>query len=73
MATLGHIWPIYYRCKGGRGMSPILGGMVVVDWLGVIITQILGGISDLAAKNLGLIVGAGLVLMIPWTWFRFHS
>ena len=34
-------------------MSPILGGMLVVDWLGVIITQILGGISDLATKKIG--------------------
>jgi acyl phosphate:glycerol-3-phosphate acyltransferase len=73
MATVGHIWPIYYRFKGGRGMSPILGGMLVVDWAGVIITQIAGGISGLATKKLGLIVGAGFALMIPWTWFRFHS
>ena len=41
-ATAGHIWPIYYHFKGGRGMSPILGGMFVVDWLGVIITQAVG-------------------------------
>jgi len=73
MATVGHIWPIYYHFKGGRGMSPILGGMLVVDWIGVIITQIVGGISGLATKKLGVIVGAGFALMIPWTWFRYHT
>jgi len=73
MATVGHIWPVYYRFKGGRGMSPILGGMLVMDWLGVIITQLVGAVSGLVTKKLGVMVGAGFALMIPWSWWRNGS
>lgn len=70
MAAVGHNWPIYYRFKGGRGMSPIMGGMLVVDWLGVVVTNLLGLASDLVIKNSLLSSGVWLVLMIPWIWFR---
>ena len=73
MVTVGHIFPLYHRFKGGRGMSPILGGMLVVDWLGVIVTQLVGAVSGLATKNLGVMVGAGFALMIPWSWWRHRS
>lgn len=72
-ATVGHIWPVYHHFKGGRGMSPILGGMLVMDWLGVIITQLAGGIAGLVSKKLVIIVGSGFALMIPWTWLRSRS
>jgi glycerol-3-phosphate acyltransferase PlsY len=72
-ATAGHNWPIYHRFKGGRGMSPILGGMIVVDWLGVLA-------SNCAALLLGVFIGdfsvtdkLGFLLMIPWLWFRHHD
>jgi glycerol-3-phosphate acyltransferase PlsY len=70
MAAVGHNWPIYYRFKGGRGISPIMGGMLVVDWLGVVVTNLLGLLSDLAIKNTLVSSGVWLVLMIPWIWFR---
>ena len=73
MATVGHIWPLYHRFKGGRGMSPILGGMLVVDWLGVIVTQLIGAFSGILTKNYLLMIGTGTALMIPWTWFRTRS
>lgn len=70
MAAVGHNWPIYYRFKGGRGMSPIMGGMLVVDWLGAVITNTLGLLSDLVIKSTLVSSGIWLVLMIPWIWFR---
>jgi glycerol-3-phosphate acyltransferase PlsY len=73
MAAVGHNWPIYYRFKGGRGMSPIMGGMLVVDWLGVVVTNLLGLLSDLAIKSTLVSSGVWLVLMIPWIWFRSHD
>ena len=33
-AVFGHNWPVYYRFKGGRGQSPTMGGMLVIDPLG---------------------------------------
>jgi glycerol-3-phosphate acyltransferase PlsY len=73
MAAVGHNWPIYYRFRGGRGMSPIMGGMLVVDWLGVVITNLLGLLSDLAIKNTLVSSGVWLVLMIPWILLRSHD
>jgi glycerol-3-phosphate acyltransferase PlsY len=73
MAAVGHNWPIYYRFKGGRGISPIMGGMLVVDWLGVVVTNLLGLASDLVIKNTLVSSGVWLILMIPWIWFRSHN
>ncbi len=69
-AAIGHNWPIYYRFKGGRGISPIMGGMLAVDWLGVVVTNLLGLASDLVIKSTLVASGVWLILMIPWLWLR---
>ncbi|MGC9334435.1 MAG: glycerol-3-phosphate acyltransferase [Anaerolineae bacterium] len=73
MATVGHIWPVQHRFKGGRGMSPILGGMLVLDPLGAVVTNVGGMVIGLPLKDMVLITGAGIVFMIPWIWFRTHD
>ena len=73
MATVGHIWPIQHRFKGGRGMSPTLGGMFVLDPLGTVLTNLAGTLVGLPFKDMFLITGSGIVLMIPWIWFRTHD
>jgi glycerol-3-phosphate acyltransferase PlsY len=71
MGLVGHNWPVYYRFKGGRGMSAIYGGFLVVDWLGALVTSVLGMtlglfvLRDVLISYLG-----GLWLMIPWVWLR---
>jgi glycerol-3-phosphate acyltransferase PlsY len=70
MAVVGHIWPLYYRFKGGRGMSPILGGMLVIDWLGVLISHVAASLVSIPKKNIPIAIGGGLALMIPWLAFR---
>jgi glycerol-3-phosphate acyltransferase PlsY len=70
MAVVGHNWPIFYRFKGGRGLSPTLGGMLVVDWVGVLATNAAGMLIGLPIKNPVVTTGSGIVLMIPWIWFR---
>ena len=64
---IGHNWPIYYRFKGGRGHSVMLGSLIVIDWLAVIINIILGNLLGFAL--LGSLVFASylwLWMMIPW-------
>lgn len=73
LAAVGHVWPVYYRFKGGRGMSPIMGGMFVVDWPGVLVTNLLGLLSDLAIKSTLVSSGVWLLLMIPWLWLRGYD
>jgi len=70
-AVVGHNWPLYYRFKGGRGQSPLMGGFLVADWLGTLVTSFGGmllGLVVLRNTLLGFLLGPWL--MIPWLWFR---
>jgi glycerol-3-phosphate acyltransferase PlsY len=68
---VGHNWPVYYRFKGGRGFSAILGGFFVVDWLGALATPILGLLLGMVViGSVPVAYVAWLWLMIPWLWFR---
>jgi glycerol-3-phosphate acyltransferase PlsY len=71
---IGHNWPIYHRFRGGRGLSPSYGGLLVCDWLGTLITATLGMTLGMAVlKNIGVAYVLGFILMIPWLWFRTHD
>ena len=70
LGTVGHIWPIYYRFHGGRGLSCVIGGFLVVDWLGVLVTNLLAALLGVPSRNMVIITGAGIVLMIPWILIR---
>jgi acyl phosphate:glycerol-3-phosphate acyltransferase len=70
---LGHNYPIYYRFVGGRGESPIIGSLLVINWFGIII-------ANLASAVLGFITGSILVLrwgwyvlLIFWFWYYFKD
>jgi glycerol-3-phosphate acyltransferase PlsY len=73
MAVVGHNWPVYYRFKGGRGLSSVLGGFLVMDWLGTLITNLIGFLVGLPQRNMLIITGLGTILMMPWIWFRTQN
>ena len=69
----GHNYPLYHGFKGGRGESPMIGALLVVNWFGLII-------ANGAASILGYIVGSIMVLrwssyflLIFWFWFYFRD
>jgi acyl phosphate:glycerol-3-phosphate acyltransferase len=69
-AVLGHAWPVYHRFQGGFGQSPVIGGLLVLDWLAIPATAVTG-------MGLGLLVGDSLVayegwplLLVPWAIWR---
>ncbi|MGD1993994.1 MAG: glycerol-3-phosphate acyltransferase [Anaerolineae bacterium] len=71
---IGHIWPIYYRFQGGRGLSAVYGGMFAIDWIGVFATSIGGMLFGLfILRDVLVAYVAGLWLLIPWLWFRTHD
>lgn len=70
LAVVGHNWPLYHRFKGGRGLSPMLGGFLVVDWLGTLVTSLVALILGMAVKSILLAYMGGTWLMIPWLWIR---
>jgi glycerol-3-phosphate acyltransferase PlsY len=70
----GHNWPIYYRFKGGRGISAYYGGIFVIDWLGAISTMVAGMIMGFAIfRDFFIAYTAGMWLLIPWAWFTTHK
>jgi len=69
----GHNWPIFYRFKGGRGISAYYGGLFGIDWLGALVTSTVGLlIGMLVIRDFIVAYLAGLWLLIPWIWFRTH-
>lgn len=70
-AVIGHNWPVYYRFKGGGGMSPTLGGFLAVDWMGTLVTNVLGMLLGFAVvRDLFFAYVGWTWLMIPWLWIR---
>lgn len=69
----GHNWPVFYRFKGGRGMSAYYGGLFVIDWLGAVVTMTSGMLLGfLVAKDFFVAYMAGLWLLLPWAWFTTY-
>jgi glycerol-3-phosphate acyltransferase PlsY len=69
--VFGHNWPIFFKFKGGRGASVIMGSFFVIDWLGPFVVPILGillGLLILRDANLTYL--GFTILMFPWLWFR---
>ncbi|MGE5375009.1 MAG: glycerol-3-phosphate acyltransferase [Bacteroidota bacterium] len=69
--VIGHNWPVYYRFRGGGGMSPILGGFLAVDWISTLIANILGMLLGFAVIQDIFFAYVGWTwLMIPLLWIR---
>lgn len=68
--TIGHNWPLFYGFRGGRGMSTILGGMVVVDWVGILVTTSVSFVVGTLLRSFYFANRLSILLMIPWLWFR---
>jgi glycerol-3-phosphate acyltransferase PlsY len=70
MGVVGHNWPLFHRFKGGRGLSAIYGGFLVIDPIGMVLTSLIALALGLLSRNLLVAYSAGTWLMIPWLWFR---
>jgi len=71
---IGHIWPVFNRFKGGRGVSSVYGALLVIDWLGAFAVAA-GGllIGIFIFRDFLLAYVAGLWLLIPWMWLRYND
>ena len=67
----GHNYPIYYRFKGGRGQSPLYGGLLAVDWIALPATTALGVVVGLfVMRDMLIAYSLGQWLLIPWFAWR---
>jgi glycerol-3-phosphate acyltransferase PlsY len=63
---VGHNYPVYYRFKGGRGQSPLYGGVFAVDPLAPLVTTSVGMLVGLAVREMLVAYVLGQLLLIPW-------
>lgn len=73
MTIVGHNYPIYYGFRGGRGLATVYGGFFALDWVGVLVTSASGMLVGGLLGQVLLMRWVGLLLMIPWIWFRTHD
>ncbi len=67
---VGHNYPIFYKFKGGRGQSPLYGGLLAVDWLALPVTTVLGVLAGLfVMRDMLIAYSLGQWLLIPWFAF----
>jgi glycerol-3-phosphate acyltransferase PlsY len=69
----GHIWPVYYRFRGGRGISQAYGAMLAFAPLGAVVCGLAGPIMGLLLRDAYITFIGGMWLMIPWLWFATHD
>lgn len=69
--VIGHVWPIYYRFRGGGGLSPALGTLLVLDPLGTLVSVILAFLIGLfLLKEISFMVMGGPLLFVFWIAIR---
>ncbi|MGD2048078.1 MAG: glycerol-3-phosphate acyltransferase [Chloroflexota bacterium] len=74
MCVVGHNFPLQHRFKGGRGVSPILGGLIVVDFLAVPVTLILSiGLGLVVFRDVLIAYTGFIPLLVLWFWLRFDE
>ena len=68
---VGHNYPVFYRFKGGRGQSPLYGGLLAVDWIALPATTIVGVVVGLfVMRDMLVAYSLGQWLLIPWFAWR---
>lgn len=70
---IGHNYPVYYRFIGGRGESPLIGGLLVINWFGIIVVNLAATLLGFISGSVLVIRWGGMVLMIFWYWYYFHT
>lgn len=65
---IGHDLPLFHGFKGGRGESPIYGGLLVIDPIAVVGTTLLGAVAGFVVGNILVLRWGGMILLIPWLW-----
>ena len=67
---VGHNYPLFYKFKGGRGMSPLIGGLVVINWMAILIANMVAAILSFLTGTVLIMRGGWTVIIIFWfAWY----
>jgi glycerol-3-phosphate acyltransferase PlsY len=68
-AIIGHIYPLYYHFRGGYGIAPVLGAFLVMDPIGVLVTNLVAMfLGFVVFKEFLVAMLGGTWLMVIWVW-----
>lgn len=65
-ALIGHVYPAYHRFLGGFGISPLLGGLLVVDWRAPLVAIAVFALIGVVLGNAYLGIETWPIALIPW-------
>jgi glycerol-3-phosphate acyltransferase PlsY len=69
-ATVGHVWPVWHGFVGGFGVSPIIGGLLVIDPLALVVTIAVAGLIGVALADRLVAFDGWTLLLVPWFAWR---
>lgn len=69
LCILGHNYPLYYRFQGGRGLSPMLGSLLVIEPLGLVLCMLLGTLIAIFINQPFTALIIWFPLLAAWGWF----
>lgn len=65
---LGHDFPIFYKFRGGRGVSCLIGSLIFFDWISIPIALVLSMVVGLFVIDDDFFAYLAMpVYLIPWT------
>lgn len=68
--VVGHNWPVFYKFRGGAGISSIYGGFFVVDFLGTVVSTIASLIFGFfIVRDVVVAYVSGVMFMLIWLIF----
>lgn len=78
---LGHLYPVFFQFKGGKGvatalggflaLSPLLGGAIMLSWLLVFIISRISSLSAIIAASLAPLYSMWLINSLEARWIIF--
>ena len=69
----GHNYPLFHHFVGGRGESPIIGAILVINWFGLFIANGIASLLGYITGSILVLRWAGYLILVGWFWFYFRD
>ncbi len=77
-AVIGHMWMVFLKFSGGKGMGPTFGALAVLMplygyWYGLMIFLAVVAVPYIITRNVALSMGVGILFLPLITWLLTQS